>query len=184
MKPRLLILPLALFALAACGEVREDLGLGRSVPDEFAVVDRPPLSMPPDFGLRPPKPGAPRPQDIDQTQRASEVLFAGTGDQPITPVKTDATPSDAEKNLIEATGAEKADPNIRSTVDREAAQKVVGNEHLVMDLLWWRKEEKPMTTVDAPAEAERIKEAKDKGEALNAGATPVIERQKSGFLGL
>jgi len=184
MKSRHLVLPLALFALAACGEVREDLGLGRSVPDEFAVVDRPPLSMPPDFGLRPPKPGAPRPQEIDQTQRASEVLFAGNGDQATTSAKTDTEASEAEKNLLETTGAEKADPDIRSTVDHEATQKVVGNEHLVTELLWWRKEEKPMTTVDAPAEAERIKDAKDKGEPLNAGATPVIERQKSGFLGL
>ena len=46
---------LGCMALAACSSIREDLGLGRSPPDEFAVIDRPPLSMPPDFGLRPPR---------------------------------------------------------------------------------------------------------------------------------
>ncbi len=47
-----------------------------------------------------------------------------------------------------------------------------------------RKSEASATTVDAPAEAERIQEAKEKDEPLNKGATPIIERKKSGWLGL
>lgn len=174
----LIILTLIAFTLSGCGSVRESLGLGRNAPDEFAVVDRPPLSMPPDFGLRPPQPGMPRPQEIDMSQRANETLF-GT-DTPSDKIEV----SSAEKALMENTGAAKADPNIRQTIEREAAQKVSGTRHLVDDLLWWKKPENPATTVDAPAEAERIKDAKEKGEALNKGATPVIERQKSGWLGL
>jgi hypothetical protein len=50
--------------------------------------------------------------------------------------------------------------------------------------LWWRKSETQGTTVDAPAEAERIKQAKEKDEPLNKGATPIIERKKSGWLGM
>ena len=53
-----LLLGATAFLVSACGEIREDLGLGRNVPDEFAVVEHPPLSMPPDFSLRPPRPGA------------------------------------------------------------------------------------------------------------------------------
>lgn len=174
----LITLGCASLLLAACGDVRQDLGLGRNPPDEFAVVDRPPLSMPPDFDLRPPEPGAPRPQSVDLKQRASDVLFAG--DTSATSTET----SDGEKALLTQLGADKASPDIRTTVDREASQKVVGTEHLVQDLLWWKKDEKPVTTVDAAAEAERIKDAKDKGEPLNQGATPVIERQQSGWLGL
>ena len=64
----LLVLAVTAVALSACGSVREDLGLGRSPPDEFAVIDRPPLSMPPDFSLRPPTPGAPRPQETDPSR--------------------------------------------------------------------------------------------------------------------
>ena len=170
--------------LSACSNFREDLGLGRAAPDEFAVADRPPLALPPDFGLRPPKPGAPRPQDIDLTQRASDTLFAGN-----TSIKTAAAPdgediSPSEKVLLEQTNANKADPNIRDVVDREDSAKVVANPHLVDELLWWKKDEKPTPTVDAVAEAARIKEAKQKGEPLNQGATPVIEREKSGWLGL
>lgn len=167
----------AFLTLTACGEMRESLGLGRNQPDEFAVVDRPPLSMPPEFGLRPPVPGTPRPQDVNMSQRANDVLFPGNG-------STGNDASESEKALLAVTGAAKADPNIREVVDREAAQKAVASKHLVEELLWWKPKEKPATTVDAPAEAARIKEAKDKGEPLNQGSTPVIEREKGGFLGL
>jgi len=85
---------------------------------------------------------------------------------------------------MSSAGAARADPNIRELVDREASQKVVGNRHLVDELLWWRKTEVPTTTVDAQAEAERIKEAKEKNEPINQGATPIIEKKKSGWLGL
>jgi hypothetical protein len=195
------IIGLAVLTLAACGDVREDLGLGRNAPDEFAVVDRPPLSMPPDFDLRPPQPGAPRPQSVDLKQRANDILFGGdkaaasdkaddkTADK--TADKASDTPadkppelSDAEKALLEKTGADKANPDIRQIVDHESAQKVSSSPHLVDELLWWKKDKLPGTTVDAAAEAQRIKEAKEKGEPLNQGATPVIEKQKSGWLGL
>jgi hypothetical protein len=177
-RPHLALLACGLLALSACGNVREDLGLGRNPPDEFAVADRPPLSMPPDFSLRPPQPGAARPQDIDASQRASEVLFSGQ-----TPAAGSGL-SNGERSLLEASGADKADPEIRHKVDRESAQKVVGSEHLVDELLWWKDDGKPATTVNAPAEAQRIKEAKDKGQSIDQGGTPVIERSKSGWLGL
>ncbi len=172
------LLGLTALVLAACSDVRESLGLGRSPPDEFAVADRPPLSMPPDFGLRPPKPGAPRPQEADTTKKASDVLFASNSQ----PADTEA--SDAEKALLTETGATKADPNIRQVIDRENSERVVGSKHLLQELLWWKNDAQPGTAVDATAEAARIKEAKEKGEPLNQGATPVIERQKGGWLGL
>src|ERR1700743_853263 len=97
---------LVLLALAACSDIKEDLGMGRSPPDEFAVVDRPPLSMPPDFGLRPPQPRAPRPQDVDMTQRASDVLFNSTKTtDSSTPT---AAPAPAATASAEPSGAEKA----------------------------------------------------------------------------
>jgi len=183
--PRLLcVLGLATLALSACGEVRESLGLGRNPPDEFSVVDRPPLSMPPDFGLRPPQPGAPRPQEVDMKQRASDTLF-GSNINKITSAPLDTSGlSTAEKTLLENTGAAKADADIRNTVDREAADKVVSSPHLIEELLWWKAPEQSGAVVNAPEEAARIKDTKEKGEPVNQGATPIIEKKKSGWLGL
>ncbi len=168
----------AVFFLTACSELREDLGLGRNPPDEFAVVERPPLSLPPDFALRPPRPGAPRPQSVDTSRQASDVLFSGNA------VGEAQEASSAEKALLEASGADKAEANIRDLVDRDASQKVSASPHLLARLLGKESDEKPATTVDPAAEAERIKKAKEEGKPLNAGATPVIEKQDSGWLGL
>lgn len=185
------------FALSAllggCSDVADTLGFGRNPPDEFAVVDRPPLSLPPDFDLRPPRPGAPRPQEEHATKRASVMLFGSGAHIANTPdrnslgeeesvIRTEQ--SEAEKFLIKNAGGDKADPAIRDIVDREAAQRVVSSRHLVDELLWWRKTEPPATVVDAAAEAERIEKAKENNEPINKGATPIIERKKPGWLGL
>ena len=173
--------------LSACSGLREDLGLGRAPPDEFAVVDHPPLSMPPDFSLRPPQPGAPRPQDVDASQKASDALF-GDKATPTASSPYAADASEMEKALLAAAETEKADPKIRETVDHETSQLVVANPHLVQSLLGWVRgtdEQKAGVAVDAAAESERIKQAKENNEPLNKGATPVIERgDKTGWLGL
>ena len=56
--------------LAACGG-------GKITPDEFEVVGRAPLAVPPDSDLRPPRPGEPRAQEIDPGRQAFEALFPG-----------------------------------------------------------------------------------------------------------
>ncbi|MGH6945318.1 MAG: DUF3035 domain-containing protein, partial [Geminicoccaceae bacterium] len=56
-------LALALLALGGCarGTVQSALGMDKRAPDEFLVVRRAPLIVPPDFDLRPPRPGATQP---------------------------------------------------------------------------------------------------------------------------
>ena len=58
--------------LSACGSTTL---LGHSRPDEFAVQRQAPLVIPPDFGLVPPAPGAPRPSDSSATAQAQDSLF-------------------------------------------------------------------------------------------------------------
>ena len=173
-----LAMSVAILALVGCGSLKEDLGLGRNPPDEFAVADRPPLSLPPDFTLRPPVPGAPRPQDVDLTQHASDTLFNKAGNV------EDRALSGVEKSLLAEAGVDKAAPDIRMTITREAAEKVAVSDHLVQELLWWKRDVSPAVTVDAGGESARIKAAKDKGERLNTTPTPTIERDKGGWLGL
>ena len=164
--------------LSACGELRQDLGLGRTPPDEFAVVERPPLSMPPDFGLIPPRPGAPRPQEADTAKQAQDVLFNGGA------AARSAFVSSSEKALLANSGAAKADPAIRTMVDRESSQKVEASPHLVERLMDVGADQKPAVTVDAEAEAARIKKAKEDNQPVTQGATPIIEKQTSGWLGM
>jgi hypothetical protein len=70
-----------LLLLPSCSDFRVALGMDRVGPDEFAVESRAPLTIPPDFDLRPPQPGAPRPQEATPAERARKVIdTAGPGE--------------------------------------------------------------------------------------------------------
>ena len=66
-------------------------------PDEFTVVGRAPLVIPPESDLRPPRPGEPRPQEIDPANRAMRALFPGG-------TKTPPKPSGSEQALLDQLG--------------------------------------------------------------------------------
>ena len=103
-------------ALSACEGVKKQLGFTKQSPDEFKVVSRAPLSLPPDYNLRPPEPGIPRPQEGTTSQQAKNAIFrlqqpeAGT----LEPKIESDDRSLAELSLLKAAGAGQADPNIRS----------------------------------------------------------------------
>ncbi|SOB79862.1 Beta-barrel assembly machine subunit BamF [Sphingomonas guangdongensis] len=91
---------LALLATtAACGRG----GFNRERPDEFAVGRQAPLVIPPDYALRPPQPGAARPQDVSPSAQALDALFGGT-----------APRSPSETSALQAAGRESAEAGIRS----------------------------------------------------------------------
>jgi Protein of unknown function (DUF3035) len=66
---------------SGCTDLKRSIGLEKTSPDEFAVESRAPLTMPPDFDLRPPQPGAARPQEQSSGQQARQVIEqAGPGE--------------------------------------------------------------------------------------------------------
>src|SRR5215468_179587 len=72
--------------LAGCSNIRNTFGVERGGPDEFTVVRHAPLTLPPDYNLRPPQPGVPRPQETTSEAQARTVvvgtqsgLVAGSG---------------------------------------------------------------------------------------------------------
>jgi Protein of unknown function (DUF3035) len=67
--------------IAGCTDFKKSIGLEPTLPDEFAVESRAPLTLPPDFELRPPSPGAPRPQEMASNQQAKQAIEqAGPGE--------------------------------------------------------------------------------------------------------
>lgn len=72
----------AVLALSGCTGIRRAIGLDNVGPDEFAVESRAPLTIPPDFDLRPPQPGAARPQEVTAAERARKVIDAAGPGEP------------------------------------------------------------------------------------------------------
>ncbi len=76
------VLSLALL-LAGCGETGRIFGFDREGPDEFTVVRRPPLSVPPDVSLRPPaEESTGTERNRSATQARGSLLASGTGPAP------------------------------------------------------------------------------------------------------
>jgi Protein of unknown function (DUF3035) len=66
--------------LSGCSDFKQIIGMDPTMPDEFAVESRAPLTIPPDFNLRPPEPGAPRPQEESSEKQAEQIMEqAGPG---------------------------------------------------------------------------------------------------------
>ena len=61
----------AAIALSGCTSAQKALGMSKVVPDEFRVVSKAPLAVPPDYALRPPAPGEPRPAGLFGPSRSS-----------------------------------------------------------------------------------------------------------------
>lgn len=156
-------------SLSACSGAKEQLGLTRSAPDEFAVVKRAPLEMPPEYTLRPPQPGAPRPQEEAVAEQARTAVLGSDG--------RGASKGQAkgEAALLQNADA-RYDPNIREIVNVEATQTVRKNEPVVKKLLNIGKDTLPAATVvDPAAEAQRLKQNAEEGKLVTEGKTPIIE---------
>ncbi|NCT41679.1 MAG: DUF3035 domain-containing protein [Alphaproteobacteria bacterium] len=173
MKIRIVLSALCVCGLAACSSTKETLGLNKQVPDEFQVVKRAPLSVPPDYVLRPPRPGAARPQEQTTANEAAATIFGqdavGGGSDVVT---------SGEAALLSRAGGDNIDPNIRNRVDSETAEMVDRNKPVAKKLLGklGGADEASASVVDAKAEAERLQDNAQAGKPVTAGETPSIEQ--------
>jgi len=188
----LVLLVIAALTLAACGDsTKRVLGLQRTAPDEFAVAPRAPLSQPPDFRLRPPRPGAEDLTSVSAREQARQAVFrgddedraargnAGPAAQPAP--RTDVARSTAgESAFLSRAGALETDPLVRSQIDRESSILADENQNFVRELLGLKQD--PIgDEVDAEAEARRLRENQALGVSPAEGETPTISRTRNGL---
>ncbi|MCG8507822.1 MAG: DUF3035 domain-containing protein [Rhodospirillales bacterium] len=156
------------------------MGLNKQVPDEFAVYSRAPLSLPPDYGLRPPEPGTSRPQRVMPRDEARQALAGGTPDT--SSPQQAASGSPGIQALLSEAGALNVEPNIRQLVNRETS--ILSDEAggFADRLIFWRDKEDQASVLDPSKEAKRLQEARALGEPLGKSEIPVISRKKKGLL--
>ena len=105
--------------LTGCGGGRKG-AFDRSRPNEFAVTRSAPLVVPPDFNLVPPRPGAPRPQEIDSQGQAMQALFGGKAAD--TPIGTTVLNQAGDTNTDPAARSTAGDPQT-TVVDKGATTR-------------------------------------------------------------
>lgn len=115
--------------VSGCAGVGRALGGGKNPPDEFAIATKAPLVVPPDYALRPPKPGETRPQEMSASQRAQQVLL---GDVNAT------APTAGEQFLLQKANALASDPNIRSILGAENGGRAEKDRSFANQLIFWK----------------------------------------------
>lgn len=174
----------AVLATGGCSKIRESVGLTKNPPDEFRVVSHRPLEMPPEFELRPPEPGAQRPQGSSPRSRAEQTVFRRNGEtDPETKFQDGTGLSHGEQAFLSLAGAQGTNDDIRQTVNTESERLQATKSNLINRLVFWQEPQDPATVVDAEQEARRLRENTALGRDVTEGRTPTIERRERGFLG-
>ena len=166
-------------ALTACGGLRQSIGLTKVVPDEFLTVSSAPLTVPPEYGLRPPAPGQPRPQDLAPESAARQILLGQ---------RQAVTRTPGEQALVAAAGADRADPLARYVIDDEFGDLAHKEESFANRILFWRRDDassqaptqtqtaQGAVTIDAASENARL-------QALTGTQSQIViaPRRSGGF---
>ena len=198
---------LGTFALVGCSDVRDVFGTRKDPPDEFQVVARAPLALPPNFDLRPPEPGVDRPQEGSTTDMAARRILgrgaastspaaapagfsgsgfgtsfsAGTSPQ-AAPTPSVGVSSTGESALRAQLGVDQAQPDIRRVVNEETANFEYDTRYPIDRLLFWKPEPEKGIVVDPNQENRRLKQNSALGKPVTDGQTPTIERKRGGLL--
>jgi len=166
--------------LSGCEKAKQALGQSKEGPDEFAVYRRAPLSLPPDYGMKPPKPGAKRPQAVKPRDRVIQAfgIKKDLSSKDKLSEKDIPTLSPGELNVLQLTGASKADPAIRMKIEKETSIMATASKSFTDKIAFWQNPSKFGLIIDPEKESKRIRKNQALGTPLNTGDIPVIKRKK------
>lgn len=166
------VLPFTMLGVGGCGGPGNTIGFEKTSPDEFAVLRKPPLTIPPDYTLRPPEPGAPglREKPIS-VQAQNEVFDAGNE------LKADAN-TEGEYELLRKADALNVNPDIKKLIDEEFTIYAQESENFFETILFWRGNNLKGEVINSSLESQRLRENAALGLPPNTGNTPIIERRE------
>jgi len=167
---------LRLFALAGvsvsligCESIREAAGVVKEPPDEFAVVTKSPLVVPPDFNLRPPKPGAQPTNQTSPTDSAQAALFSE--DPATAAAQLPGSFSPEERIVLANSGGANADHGIRKQLASDLKSMEATDDSFTDNLLFGSPDPYKGAPLNADAEAQRLQTAQANGQQVASSPT-------------
>ena len=150
--------------LYGCGGVKEKIGIIKKIPDEFQVYKNKPLSVPPNFELRPPS------KDAVENDQNKNIIFNNAE-------ITDEKLSISDEILLIAVGEKTSDKNIRKVINEENSieevDKSIIEQILDFDPLFEviKKEEEE---INPQEEKERIEKLTKEGKIIKVDNQAII----------
>lgn len=153
--------------LAGCGGGESSfLNYTKNAPDEFAVVTKSALIIPPDFNLRPPSKTAKGPQQASVQAQTKAALLGKSFNA--NSANSGATLSSSERKLLALAHATNSADTIRETINmdiKKATENGAKTEGNFISNMIFGKNEPSDNIINPAAEAKRIKDADDKNGA-------------------
>jgi hypothetical protein len=181
------------FALSGCDTIRSAAGITKQTPDEFAVVTKAPLVIPPDYNLRPPKPGAVPTNQTSPTGAAQAALYGN--DDASNPDSVAGNYSEVEKTLLAQAGAANPDHSIRQQIASDEKSMQGSDESFTDKVLFGGPADTSDKPVDADAESQKAGDPTKAGTQTTTDTSQpatgdkkpddsaTIQKDKSGWLG-
>lgn len=168
-----------LTTVSACStNTREALGIKRKAPDEFKVLSHAPLSVPPEFSLRPIAGDKITGKDVTINGKEGRAVFEKAAAE----ISTERT-SKAENAFLQNANASNANPRIKEILKRDATFTKEEKGGLLKKLAFFRSDEKKETSViNASAERERILKNKQDNKPSIEGKVETTSQKDDGVL--
>lgn len=169
--------------VSACGGTAQTLGLTPEPPDEFQVVRKAPLSLPPNYSLRPPAPGQQRPQELIPTESAKKSVFR-LSDRNVGQVTLPEGEARGQAAFLARAGANEARSDIREVLEQERGLIADASRTFLDELLFWQDDEAQddRTLIDANAERKRLQENEATGRSPDEGDNPILIERNAGSI--
>ena len=171
--------------LTGCSSARDIVGLSKQSPDEFEVVTRAPLSLPPDYGLRVPVPNFSRTREKSLGESADKLIPARGSQSPgknLSRVDRSGAISPAEDAILGRAQAKISNQSIRAEINSDNKTISGTDKKLIEKIMFWQGTKKSGAVLDPEKESARIKGLKSDGKPISNRAVPVIERADRGLL--
>ncbi|MEM7491764.1 MAG: DUF3035 domain-containing protein [Pseudomonadota bacterium] len=149
----------ALIVTTGCASNRNS---NLSAPDEFRVVTKAPLVIPPDFNLRPPTSGQALPAEVSGGTATSSVAFGSQLGQ---------NASAGERALVAAANANAVNPIVRTQVDFEEARVIRKSGGISDRIMFWRNDDGSQETGDSATGGEGVTIERGSGDRLKLPGT-------------
>jgi hypothetical protein len=173
----------SVFLLFGCESTRKAFSGDKTAPDEFAVFSRPPLTLPPQYKLRPPRPAETIQRDDATSIIAKRAILNKAIETNSSKLPIEGSPGMIA--LLRRTGGLNATSDIRATINSETSILSNQDKRFVDKLIFWIDEGKAGSTiVDAKKEQQRIQNTQALGKPITQGKSPdvTIERRRKGIL--